>query len=335
MSGHLKYTELAIDHSNQPLAGLASKIAKSNDIISTLELVDRPISDAGIEKISSVNSKIENINNGVYDPSTIDREVRIIKRELDSFYVELKSSAIDGFLRNQDVIKLLSSKQSRDAALNNLQKQEELISDYTNKLEDATAKTSSRIEQVTTGLIASKIEDRVKELSKNPKDETDESLLQESALYWYRKRHNSLIVLGVFIAIVLMLQIFIAVSPLLGIFTESQMTIINDGIDINLLVTKAAIFALLYARYYFAQKNYRIYASLLAKYNHMLVNAKLLSGYMNVENKDPELYKNLVEKVTNLITAPVDDHHFKNTSDNDTPAAIVKNFTGEKLTGNS
>lgn len=335
MSAYVRYHDVDLREEDEQRQSLARLVEKSNNVIEVLEAVGRPISDRGIEKIESINKRIDQINNT--DSSSLQGTQLLSRaiRDIGSFYPQLKDAALDGLLQDKDALALLSSKRARDVALGNLRKQESIIEGYAKRLEDATAKTSQNIEQTTTGLLSSKIQERVNELSKKPSirarcfiewidsEEGDESQLQESVYYWYKKRQWSLRDLGVFVLLIVALEILVILEAV-------QLTDISSA---SLLVLRATIFVLLYTRYYFAQKNYRIYASLLAKYNHMLVNAKMLNGYMDVENKDPELYKNLVEKVTNLITSPIEDHHFKNTSDNDTPATVVKNIVSDVAKG--
>lgn len=316
---------------------LNSLIEKTNAIIATLEAINKPISKRGRERINDTNTHIDQIN-GVkegdsYNLTQAKVAIQAIQREIADFYSNLEKSAITGLLQNQDLIRLLTYKSSRDAALKNLEKQEDTIVDYITKLEDAVQTASRRIEQVTTGLIASKIQERVRQLTLRPKtkkylgfwetiDQGIEHKYQESSYYWLKKRQFCLRDLFIFIVIVVIISI-------LPLFRPDIFANLSQAQYVQIIALKVAIFTLLYARYYFAQKNYRIYASQAAKYNHMLVNAKMLNGYMEVEDRDPDLYSNLAGKVTDLITKDIESHHFKQDGDNDSPTSVVKNFIGK------
>ena len=243
----------------------------------------------------------------------------------------LRDTAIEALLTNNDVVQFLSSAAERKAAFENLKKQKTAIGDYTRKLETAVNVASKNIEQAVTSLIAEEFQKQVdlyeEETSSGiwlkwpwRKPGKDESQLQENIHFWYRKRKQALCYLTA--SILLM----VVVMSLLMVFAGD----VYAKNNITILSFKLSIGAILYANYHFAQKNYRIYASLRNQYKHKLVNAKMLAGYMSVKDKDQALYQAMVDKVMDLLVQPVQDHNFKDSNDVDSIARVVQNYTGIK-----
>ena len=250
---------------------------------------------------------------------------------IDGLNQTLRDTAIEAFLINNDVVQFLSSAAERKAALENLKKQRTAIDNYTRELETAVNIASSNIEQAVTSLIAEEFQKQVdlyeEETSsgiwlKWPwyKPGKDESQLQENIHFWYRKRKQALYYLTFYILLMSIVMGFLILFAG-DVYAKNNITILSF---------KLSICAILYANYHFAQKNYRIYASLRNQYKHKLVNAKMLAGYMSVKDRDQALYQAMVDKVMGLLVQPVQDHNFKDSSDADSIARVVQNYTGIK-----
>ena len=250
---------------------------------------------------------------------------------IDGLNQTLRDTAIEAFLINNDVVQFLSSAAERKAALENLKKQRTAIDNYTRELETAVNIASSNIEQAVTSLIAEEFQKQVdlyeEETSsgiwlKWPwyKPGKDESQLQENIHFWYRKRKQALYYLTFYILLMSIVMGFLILFAG-DVYAKNNITILSFKLSIG---------AILYANYHFAQKNYRIYASLRNQYKHKLVNAKMLAGYMSVKDRDQALYQAMVDKVMGLLVQPVQDHNFKDSSDADSIARVVQNYTGIK-----
>ena len=243
----------------------------------------------------------------------------------------LRDTAIEAFLINNDVVQFLSSAAERKAALENLKKQRTAIDNYTRELETAVNIASSNIEQAVTSLIAEEFQKQVdlyeEETSsgiwlKWPwyKPGKDESQLQENIHFWYRKLKQALYYLTFYIFLMSIVMGFLILFAG-DVYAKNSITILSFKLSIG---------AILYANYHFAQKNYRVYASLRNQYKHKLVNAKMLAGYMSVKDRDQALYQAMVDKVMGLLVQPVQDHNFKDSSEADSIARVVQNYTGIK-----
>lgn len=309
-----------------------------------LKTLKREDYEEGIHEKIDIYNKYVNIVNlfGTSDQKQIienDGSYQYVKNNdtynlryyIDGLNQTLRDTAIGALLINNDVVQFLSSAAERKAALENLKKQRTVIDNYTRELETAVNIASKNIEQAVTSLIAEEFQKQVdlyeEETSSGiwlkwpwRKPGKDESQLQENIHFWYRKRKQALYHLTAYILIM------VVVMGLLMVFAGDLYTKNN----ITILSFKLSIGAILYANYHFAQKNYRIYASLRNQYKHKLVNAKMLAGYMSVKDRDQALYQAMVDKVMGLLVQPVQDHNFKDSSDADSIARVVQNYTGIK-----
>lgn len=71
---------------------------------------------------------------------------------------DLRSLVLESFFDNEDLIRFLQHKNSRDAALKNLKDQQSEITNYTQELDNAVKKASQNIEQAVSGLISLEFE---------------------------------------------------------------------------------------------------------------------------------------------------------------------------------
>jgi hypothetical protein len=309
-----------------------------------LKTLKREDYDEGIHEKIDIYNKYVNIVNlfGTSDQKQIienDDSYQYVKNNdtyslryyIDRLNQTLRDTAIEAFLINNDVVQFLSSAAERKAALENLKKQRTAIDNYTRELETAVNIASSNIEQAVTSLIAEEFQKQVdlyeEETSsgiwlKWPwyKPGKDESQLQENIHFWYRKRKQALYYLTFYIFLMSIVMGFLILFAG-DVYAKNSITILSFKLSIG---------AILYANYHFAQKNYRVYASLRNQYKHKLVNAKMLAGYMSVKDRDQALYQAMVDKVMGLLVQPVQDHNFKDSSDADSIARVVQNYTGIK-----
>lgn len=274
---------------------------------------------------SDQKQNIENNNDGYQYVKNHD--IYNISRYINELNRTLRDTAIEALLINNDVVQFLSSAAERKAAFENLKKQKTDIDNYTHELETAVNVASKNIEQAVTSVIAKEFQKQVNLYEEETssgiwlkwpwrKPGKDESQLQENIHFWYRKRKQALCYLAMYVLVMGLLMVFAG-----DLYTKNNITILSFKLSIG---------AILYANYHFAQKNYRIYASLRNQYKHKLVNAKMLAGYMSVKDRDQVLYQAMVDKVMGLLVQPVQDHNFKDSSDADSIARVVQNYTGIK-----
>lgn len=309
-----------------------------------LKTLKREDYDEGIHEKIDIYNKYVNIVNlfGTSDQKQIienDDSYQYVKNNdtynlryyIDGLNQTLRDTAIEAFLINNDVVQFLSSAAERKAALENLKKQRTAIDNYTRELETAVNIASSNIEQAVTSVIAKEFQKQVNLYEEETssriwlkwpwyKPGKDESQLQENIHFWYRKRKQALYYLTFYILLMSIVMGFLILFAG-DVYAKNSITILSFKLSIG---------AILYANYHFAQKNYRVYASLRNQYKHKLVNAKMLAGYMSVKDRDQALYQAMVDKVMGLLVQPVQDHNFKDSSDADSIARVVQNYTDIK-----
>ena len=281
-------------------------------------LIDKYITE--LDKVNELIAVIENSHIADEKNEELTRSVNVIRRTLEEIksntvYIQenqgklntiknntavIKEIATEVFLRSGDFIEYIKSKRARDTAIDTLKKEKREIDKQITNLRDSLENVESTIENKSNTAIATEISNRVSDLKykEDPNDATE-----ESAQFWAKKRSAALRVIGV--------SLFLITISFIIIFWKFK-EITNEQIY-AISALKVTVLAILYSRYYFAQKNYRIYADLLAKYKHLELNAQILENYLMLPNIDKDLKSQLILKVTNLISAPISPHHFKDT----------------------
>ncbi|MCK4635248.1 MAG: hypothetical protein KAT32_00115 [Candidatus Moranbacteria bacterium] len=254
-----------------------------------------------------LNKKFMKVSQGIkqveQDPNSFAAQyINNLKQSV----IEVRDFTIDLFLRNDFVLKNFETEETKNNSIEKLKEDKIAVDNQIEKLNNALKNVENVIDGKTSNVIEKQISDRVSELGTDNNNE-------ESAKYWMDKRNNIFGLLIIF-SIIIFLSYFILY------FCKE----IDRNELYALALFKLAFFGLLYSQYYFAQKNYRIYADLLSRYRHLQLNAKILENYLLKEKTDEGLKNHLISKVVDLITTPVNSNHFNDTDNG--------SFTGNIIT---
>ena len=285
----LKDAEVSEDVLNQ----YKQELNRLNSLIKVIESSEKYAENQELENAkTNITSYLETVKNDPVGQASV--YIGNIKSQVDV----IKKIALETLLTSDNFLDYIKSEKARDDAVDTLKKEKESTDEQIEKLEGALDNVTNIIEGKTNEALAKEIGIRVEELEFKDKGNNNE----QSAQYWMKKRNR---------AFGWLLFILIVVFASFGLLIFSDKVSTEQLYAISLL--KIAFVGLFYSQYYFAQKNYRIYADLLSKYRHLQLNAKILENYLLLENVDSDLKSQLILKVTNLISTPVNSHHFKDT----------------------
>lgn len=139
---------------------------------------------------------------------------------------------------------------------------------------------------------------------------------ETNPIYWLNKREFWLKILV--IAIVVLVVIYILLIIFLDKFAEYA---------IQVAIAKITLLAILYTQYYFATKNYHIYADLSEQYSHLEIIAQTITDFTATLPEDATLKESIIGNASKTLFSELHTGHTKNSDPRE--SSMIENFINQ------